>query len=72
MRRKIVVDELKHGMYVSGLDRPWRETPFLFKGFEIINDGQRAELKRCCRYVYVDDAYDCRVVTPSSRWITCR
>ncbi|MFQ5756395.1 MAG: HD-GYP domain-containing protein [Acidiferrobacterales bacterium] len=58
MRRKVVVDELKHGMYVSALDRPWRQTPFLFKGFEITNDGQLTELKRCCRYVYVDDAHE--------------
>jgi len=26
---------LKVGMYVSSLDRPWIETPFLFQGFSV-------------------------------------
>jgi Domain of unknown function (DUF3391) len=34
MLKKIVpVGELEFGMYVSELDRPWTETPFLFQGF---------------------------------------
>ena len=32
-RRQIDVGLLKGGMYVSQLDRPWLETPFLFQGF---------------------------------------
>ena len=31
--KEISVDELKLGMYVSKLDRPWTETPFVFQGF---------------------------------------
>lgn len=56
MRRKVEVDKLQRGMYVSGLDRPWRETPFMFQGFKISDDEQLAELRRHCRYVYIDDA----------------
>ena len=29
--------DLRLGMYVSRLDRPWLETPFLFQGFYIEN-----------------------------------
>jgi len=27
--------ELKLGMYVAELDRPWLESPFLFQGFKV-------------------------------------
>ena len=33
-RTKIDAEKLAVGMYVSQLDRPWLETPFLFQGFE--------------------------------------
>jgi putative nucleotidyltransferase with HDIG domain len=46
--------ELKIGMYVSELDRPWLETPFLFQGFHIESDEVIEELRRHCRFVYVD------------------
>ncbi len=65
MRTKVAVDELKKGMYVSALDRPWRETLFLFQGFEITDDAQLADLKQHCRYVYIDDAYESGAVTPA-------
>lgn len=41
-------------MYVSELDRPWIETPFLFQGFPVENEDQIAELQSVCKYVYVD------------------
>lgn len=65
MRMKVAVDELKKGMYVSALDRPWRETLFLFQGFEITDDAQLADLKQHCRYVYIDDAYESGAITPA-------
>jgi putative nucleotidyltransferase with HDIG domain len=40
-------------MYVTGLDRPWLETPFLFQGFQIKDQQEVDELRRYCRYVYV-------------------
>ncbi|MEM7292997.1 MAG: DUF3391 domain-containing protein, partial [Pseudomonadota bacterium] len=30
---KVHVSELKLGMYVRELDRPWEETSFMFQGF---------------------------------------
>jgi hypothetical protein len=47
-------DELTLGMYVSKLDRPWLETPFLFQGFYIEHQEVIDELRRYCSYVYVD------------------
>ncbi len=52
--RRIDVDGLCIGMYVSQLDRPWLETPFLFQGFFIRNTQEIDELRRYCRYVEID------------------
>lgn len=53
---KIMVDikDLKKGMYVSELDRPWLESPFLFQGFRITNVDEIEQLGNTCEYVYVD------------------
>jgi len=40
-------------MYVSRLDRPWRETPFLFQGFHIAGESEIEEIKKQTRYVYI-------------------
>ncbi len=32
---QIDVKELKVGMYIAELDRPWLESSFLFQGFEL-------------------------------------
>jgi HD-GYP domain-containing protein (c-di-GMP phosphodiesterase class II) len=54
-KTKIDTKDLLVGMYVSQLDRPWLETPFLFQGFTISSKGDINELERCCRYVYIDE-----------------
>jgi len=41
-------------MYVSELDRPWLETPFLFQGFHIRNQEEINALRAHCRHVVVD------------------
>ena len=51
---KLIVDDLKKGMYVSELDRPWNETRFLFQGFRITNEQELQQLKETCDFVYVD------------------
>jgi HD-GYP domain-containing protein (c-di-GMP phosphodiesterase class II) len=51
---KVDVQDLKLGMYVSELDRPWLETPFLLQGFEVREEREIAALQKHCRYVYVD------------------
>ena len=41
-------------MYVSELDRPWLETPFLFQGFYIRNQDEIDALRNHCRSIVVD------------------
>jgi len=50
----IPVEALHLGLYVSDLDRPWVETPFLFQGFELQAEEDLATLREQCRHVYVD------------------
>jgi HD-GYP domain-containing protein (c-di-GMP phosphodiesterase class II) len=50
----IDVGEVAEGMYVSKLDRPWLETPFIFQGFEIREQAEIDMLRRCCSVVYID------------------
>jgi HD-GYP domain-containing protein (c-di-GMP phosphodiesterase class II) len=54
LKRKIDVSGLRVGMYVSELDRPWLETPFLFQGFFIRSKNEIDELHEYCEFVYVD------------------
>ncbi|NTV68716.1 MAG: HD-GYP domain-containing protein [Azonexaceae bacterium] len=59
--------DLQIGMFVSDLDRPWIETPFLMQGLLIENEAQIATLQQYCQQVIVDrsrslgDAYAPRV-----------
>ncbi len=51
---KVNVADLRVGMYVSRLDRPWLETPFLLQGFRINDQGDLEALRSNCNYVFVD------------------
>jgi HD-GYP domain-containing protein (c-di-GMP phosphodiesterase class II) len=51
---KLEVHELKPGMFVCELDRPWLETPYLLQGVYISGAAEIEELKRYCKFVYVD------------------
>jgi len=53
MKVVVEVEQLKIGMYVCELDRPWRETPFMFQGFEIRNQDQINVLREYCRTVTI-------------------
>jgi putative nucleotidyltransferase with HDIG domain len=54
VRKKIAVEDLRPGMWVTELDRPWRETPFLFQGFEIRDEADLEQLRRHCHFVFVE------------------
>lgn len=51
---KISTADLKVGMFVSGLDRPWLETPFLMQGFRVDSAEEIANLRSYCDFVFVD------------------
>ncbi len=53
-KTRIRSSELKIGMYVALLDRPWIDSPFLVHGFTIRDERQLAQLKSTCKHVYVD------------------
>lgn len=48
------VRELKLGMYVTALDRPWLDTPFLLQGFLIEDAEQVDQLQQFCQTVLID------------------
>ncbi|MBL1275434.1 MAG: HD-GYP domain-containing protein [Ectothiorhodospiraceae bacterium] len=56
MEKKIQVytSDLKIGMYVADLDRPWVDTPFLFQGFSLTGVEEINDLSQFCEYVFVD------------------
>jgi HD-GYP domain-containing protein (c-di-GMP phosphodiesterase class II) len=41
-------------MFVAHLDRPWLETPFLLQGFMIRDEHEVSQLRKYCKYVFVD------------------
>ncbi|MEO0575572.1 MAG: HD domain-containing phosphohydrolase [Pseudomonadota bacterium] len=53
----VSVSRLRVGMYVAELDRPWRETPFKFQGFEILSSSEIELLDRYCDSVFVDPGF---------------
>lgn len=54
MKKKVLVSDLKPGMYVYELDRPWTDTPFAFQGFVLRTDKQFETLRKYCKHVFVD------------------
>ena len=52
--RRIPVSDLELGMYVSSLDRPWTDTPFLFQGFFLHHDDELDLIRRYCQHVFID------------------
>lgn len=52
--QKLISDDLQLGMFVSGIDRPWRETPFPIQGFHIESRAQLEKIQHLCKWAYVD------------------
>ncbi len=61
-RIKTPVSDLKVGMFVADLDRPWVQTPFPLQGFYVRHARDIEALEAYCKYVYVD-----REVAPEER-----
>ncbi len=54
MKKEVPVEKLEFGVFVSELDRPWTETPFMYQGFVLNNDKQLEALKKYCKKVIID------------------
>ncbi len=53
-KRWVHRNQLKVGMYVSELDKPWEETRFMFQGFVIDSRALLEEVQNTSEYVQVD------------------
>ncbi len=51
---KMSTTDLQIGMYVSGLDRPWLDTPFYTQGFVIESQEDVHRLQNYCDFVFID------------------
>lgn len=51
---QIDVHDLRVGMYVCKLDKPWLESRFLFQGFELKNQADIDAVKQECNFVFID------------------
>jgi len=55
VKRKVLVRELKPGMYVSELDRPWVDTPYMLQGRLIRSEKDVEQMAQFCEYVFIDE-----------------
>jgi HD-GYP domain-containing protein (c-di-GMP phosphodiesterase class II) len=51
---KTTIDALEVGMYVSRLDRPWIDTPFVLEGMRINSKNDIEGLRKYTSFVFVD------------------
>jgi HD-GYP domain-containing protein (c-di-GMP phosphodiesterase class II) len=51
---KVFVSEVKVGMFISSLDRPWEHTPFPIQGFIVNGHKEITALRAHCDYVFID------------------
>ncbi len=54
MKKEVPVEKLEFGVFISELDRPWTETPFMYQGFILSNEKQLEALKKYCKTVFID------------------
>jgi HD-GYP domain-containing protein (c-di-GMP phosphodiesterase class II) len=54
LKEIVATQDLRIGMFVSELDRPWLESPFLIQGFLVEDQETLEQVRRECRFVYVD------------------
>ena len=66
-RYQIAAGDLRLGMFVAELDRPWLDTPFLLQGFLVDSQVELDTLRKYCGYVYVDLELSNPEVTDSIR-----
>lgn len=64
---KLGSHDLKIGMFVAELDRPWIDTPFLIQGFLIRTPDHVERVCEHCRYVYVDSMRSAAGVLPDAK-----
>jgi HD-GYP domain-containing protein (c-di-GMP phosphodiesterase class II) len=64
---KVSTSELHIGMFVSGLDRPWLDTPFYTQGFVIESQEDISHLQKYCESVFIDSRRSRKQIMPTRR-----
>ena len=54
MHQRTAAKDLKIGMFIADLDRPWIDTPFLLQGFLLEDEEQLVQLREHCEWVMID------------------
>ena len=54
MTQKVNAQDIKIGMFIADLDRPWIDTPFLLQGFLVEDEDQLQQLNQHCKWVLID------------------
>jgi len=67
MLTKVDAKDIRIGMFVAELDRPWTDTPFLLQGFLVEDEQQLAQLQSLCKFVNVDRTRSVEGVFPENR-----
>jgi HD-GYP domain-containing protein (c-di-GMP phosphodiesterase class II) len=65
-KKQVRVEDLRLGMYVVELDRPWLGTVFDPAGFPLVSADQIDSLRASCRTVYVDPQRESSVAACTS------
>lgn len=60
---KVDTQNLQTGMYISALDRPWLDTPFLIQGFYVKDISDIDIISEICEHVFVDNTLSSKVIT---------
>lgn len=68
----VAARDIRIGMFVAELDRPWTETPFLLQGFLVENQEQVAQLQSFCKFILVDRTRSVAGIFPEAREHTPR
>jgi len=63
----VAAKDIRIGMFVAELDRPWTDTPFLLQGFLVEDEKQLAQLQSLCKFVHVDRTRSADGVFPEER-----
>ena len=53
-KEKIDVRSLSLGMFVTELDRPWIDSPFMLQGFVLDDQADMGAMMSLCQFVYID------------------
>lgn len=63
---KVPVSQLRLGMYVTELDRPWLDSPFPFQGFTVESKDQLVTLQKTCEFVFIDEDWERTLTAPAT------